>query len=66
MDDPTKARKCSDCKHCIRTEQHTTISCAWEKAHLPPPVFRARLWGESAPRTEETFAENCPQYQAKD
>lgn len=57
----TKPR-CSDCAHC-RDFGSEGLRCQWEKRHLPPPVFRARLWGKDAPRTQNAWAEDCKQFE---
>lgn len=58
-----QGRKCSLCVHHTRGK-YGAIYCAWEKT-LPPPVFRARLWGEEPPpvHSEADAAAKCAQYQ---
>ena len=60
MSDPNKT--CSNCKHGMSGEQGTKLFCTWEKAHMPPPVFRARLWGENPPVTKDEHAESCAHF----
>ena len=62
MSDPNKT--CSNCKHGMSGEQGTKLFCTWEKAHMPPPVFRARLWGENPPVTKDEHAESCAHFEA--
>jgi len=59
-------QKCSDCIHKTLGNHGLTMHCTWEKSHLPPPVFRARLWGVDAPKTEDENAMRCAQFQAKE
>lgn len=58
-------RSCRDCRHCNVVEEGTALACIWEKHFLPPPVWRARLWGQNAPTMPETTARDCAQYEAK-
>lgn len=61
-----QTRTCRSCKHCGVVEQATKLVCRWEKSFLPPPVVRARLWGQGAPETWDAAAEDCPQFAKKD
>ena len=63
---PANPRTCRSCQHCGIVEQGTKLVCRWEKSFLPPPVVRARLWGQDAPETWDSLAETCPHYAKKD
>ena len=62
---PTPVLSCRDCVHSGEAEQGTILVCIWEKNFLPPPVFRARLWGQNPPQTRPRNAEKCSKYEAK-
>jgi hypothetical protein len=62
----TSEKICSNCIHSTLSASHTLIYCEWEKSHLPPPIFRARLWGEARPQTKDEWAEDCSQFKGAD
>jgi hypothetical protein len=55
-------RNCRNCLYVSMVAAGTSLVCRWEKANLPPPVFRARLWGKDAPTTYEEWAVSCPHF----
>lgn len=60
-----EAKVCSNCVHSRSVDHGTKTSCVWEKHVYPPPVFRERFWGKSAPITWEGAAEECLHFSDK-
>lgn len=58
-------QRCGNCKHFDEGQEFGPAFCRWEENTIPPPVIRARLFGQRTPETTPESGAKCPAFAAK-